>query len=101
MKNLATIGLTFLLSMPFAYADKITDPQQINSLVKGKTTAEDVIKTFGKPEHEDHNPDGRFVYLYPFSLQGKTASEPPLEGKITFLFSSDGKLAGLKMYKTS
>jgi hypothetical protein len=58
-----------------------------NTFVEGKSTAEDVKAALGKPDHENHNPDGRFVYLY---------SSP--NGMITYLFDSKGVLIRIRGY---
>jgi len=85
-------------SVPLS-ADVITEVNKINSLEKGKTTSDEVIKLFGKPYHEDNNPDGRFVYLYKCSLPPKSPEDKPFNATIAFLFSPEKKLVKLQMYK--
>ena len=53
----------------------------------------------GAPAHEDHNPDGRFVYIYEFKLPVKDdPSKPPASGKIALLFGPDHKLIRRNVY---
>ena len=60
----------------------------VSPFVEGKSTAEDVKTALGKPEHENHNPDGRFFYGY---------SSP--NGMVTYLFDSKGVLIRIRGYK--
>lgn len=43
----------------------------------------------GQPEHEDHNPDGRYVYIY----------RPDVHTIMSFLFDAKGKLIRTRGYR--
>lgn len=55
----------------------------------GITTSEQVLRCMGKPQHENYNPDGRFVYLY----------ESKQNLILTYLFSPDKKLLKIVGYE--
>lgn len=55
----------------------------------GETTSYHVISCMGKPQHEDYNPDGRFVYLY----------ESKQNVILTYLFGEDKKLIKIVGYE--
>ena len=101
MKHIAYLLFMPLLAASALRGEVITDASKVNSLEKGKTTSDEVVKLFGKPEHEDHNPDGRFVYLYKCSLPSKTQGAPPFNGMITFLFSKDKTFIKYQVYKSN
>jgi hypothetical protein len=78
----------------------ITSVEKLNALRPGHTTAESVKTDFGEPESEDRNPDGRFVFLYPFSLPNKVdPNSPPLRGVVSFLFGGDSRLIRMRLYE--
>lgn len=64
-------------------------PKNIAKFPTGETTSEDVLSCMGKPQHEDYNPDGRFVYLY----------ETPTKTVLTYLFGQDKKLIKIVGYE--
>lgn len=99
MKPLFLSLLAFFLFSQSALAEKIVDVEKINSLKKGESTSEFVLSQFGKPDYEDHNPDGRYIFQYPFSFAGKTADQAPLTGTAAFLFGPDSKLMAIRFYK--
>jgi len=67
-------------------------PTQISGYMAGQATAEFVKRCLGTPLSEDHNKDGRFVYLY-------NTNETPTAKIITsFLFDSGGKLIRTRPY---
>ncbi|MDP1632136.1 MAG: hypothetical protein Q8L66_12030 [Caulobacter sp.] len=67
-------------------------PDNVGDYIDSDATAPFVKKCLGAPTTENHNPDGRFVYLY--SLQGGKLT-------LTFLFASDGSMIRLRAYKTN
>jgi hypothetical protein len=60
------------------------------SFVEGKSTAAEIKAALGKPKHENHNPDGRFVYLY-------STKDGAI---IAYLFDKEGVLTRIRGYKT-
>ena len=66
-------------------------PSNIAKFPIGETTSEHVISCMGKPQHEDYNPDGRFVYLY--DTKGNTI--------LTYVFGEDKKLIKIVGYENS
>ena len=64
-------------------------PERLDGFTNGEATAEQIKGCLGQPHHEDHNPDGRFVYLY--NLKNKIT--------ITYLFESSGVLTRTNVYK--
>ena len=67
--------------------DGILDPAIVGTLKQGTTTSDEVKQKLGPPVHEDHNKDGRFVYLYD---PGKYYSG--------FLFDAKGVLTAIRVY---
>ena len=86
-----------------ATSDVITDAVKILLYPQpGKTTAAQAVATLGKPVHEDHNADGRFVYLYNYDLSDrKNPQRPHLKGMLALLFSATGTLERKLYYKTN
>jgi outer membrane protein assembly factor BamE (lipoprotein component of BamABCDE complex) len=68
-----------------------TCPSNIAKFPVGETTSDHVVSCMGKPQHEDYNPDGRFVYLY--ETEGNTI--------LTYLFGKDKKLIKIVGYENS
>jgi len=100
MKRLMMLVVMSLGVCNISFADTIEDVTKLNSLKQGATTSEDVIGTFGKPLRENHNPDGRFIYVYNCRLPDKDGpSNPPLVGEITFLFGPDHRFVRLSVYQ--
>jgi outer membrane protein assembly factor BamE (lipoprotein component of BamABCDE complex) len=66
-------------------------PNNIAKFPIGETTSDDVLSCMGKPQHEDYNPDGRFVYLY----------ETPQKIIFTYLFGTDKKLLKITGYENT
>lgn len=64
-------------------------PERLDGFEKGAATAEQIKACLGAPQHEDHNPDGRSVYLY--RLKNGIA--------ITYLFDSNGVYQQFRAYK--
>lgn len=64
-------------------------PKALGEYVAGESTSALVLRCVGKPHHEDHNPDGRFTYLYNLD-QSVT---------VVFLFDSQSKLIRYRGYK--
>lgn len=64
-------------------------PERLDGFINGEATADQIKGCLGNPHHEDHNPDGRFVYLY--TLKNKIT--------ITYLFESTGVLTRTNAYK--
>ncbi|HCT04657.1 MAG TPA: hypothetical protein DIW86_04750 [Pseudomonas sp.] len=64
-------------------------PKKIGDYKAGEATSEQIKGCLGAPVDENHNPDGRYVYLY------------EVENNITvgFLFDSSGKLMRTSGYK--
>ena len=65
-------------------------PKDYEPFVAGEATAEFVRSCMGKPIYEDHNPDGRFVYVY------KSKEDT---SRLTFLFDSSQKLLKVNGWK--
>lgn len=86
-------------AMASAWAGPIVDPNQIDALKPGETTVDTVTTNFGKPDQEDHSPDGRFVYLYSFDFSA-TPDAPAgmVRGKVALLFGPDGRFLGARFY---
>lgn len=68
---------------------EIPCPRAPGEYVAGESTSALVLRCLGKPHHEDHNPDGRFTYLYNLN-QSAT---------VVFLFDSQNKLIRHRGYK--
>lgn len=66
-------------------------PSNIAKFPVVETTSDHVVSCMGKPQHEDYNPDGRFVYLY--ETKGNTI--------LTYLFGKDKKLIKIVGYEKS
>lgn len=64
-------------------------PKKIGEYKVGEATADQIKSCLGAPVDENHNPDGRYVYLY------------EVENNITvgFLFDASGKLMRTSGYK--
>jgi hypothetical protein len=100
MKQLSAMLLLASTLCSMSWADTIEDASKISGLKAGATTSAEVQALFGKPVHEDHNPDGRFVYLYECRLAYKGApAKPPLVGKIAFLFAPDSRYVRFSLYQ--
>ena len=86
------------LSLPFLFvfasgcatapAPQAICPTTVAGYVAGEATSNLVKSCMGQPEHEDHNPDGRYVYLY----------RPDIHTIMSFLFDSKGKLIRTRGY---
>lgn len=57
--------------------------------VQGMATADQVKAKLGKPSYEDHNPDGRFIYMY----------DQPGSRVTAYLFDSGGHLIRIRAYQ--
>lgn len=68
-----------------------TCPSNIAKFPVGETTSDHVVSCMGEPQHENYNPDGRFIYMY------------EVKGNITlnYLFGKDKKLIKIVGYKNS
>ena len=66
-------------------------PERLDGFVNGDATAKAIVTCIGKPASEDHNPDGRFVYLY--KLKDNIT--------ITYLFDTNETLVRTNVYKTT
>jgi hypothetical protein len=64
-------------------------PKFVTDYVVGEATSDFVRSCMGQPVSEDHNPDGRYVYLYDLAPHVKVA----------FLFDSSGKLIRRQGYQ--
>ena len=83
-----------------AFAGTLTDPDKLNRLKPGKTTAPQTVELLGKPNQENRSPDGRFSYMYEFKLPNRAdPSQPPLQGVAALMFSAKGVFEGLQMFK--
>jgi hypothetical protein len=65
-----------------------TDDESLPPFVNGTTTAKEVKKQLGRPMNENHNPDGRFVYMY----QTRDGA------MVAFLFDDKGVLIRVRGY---
>lgn len=102
MKTVSGIlGLSLLVVSSVAFAQLLngsspvanvpsqtTCPKTINGYKAGKANAAFVKKCLGKPDYEDHNPDGRFVYEYDVPKGDMTA----------FLFDPNSMLVRVRVY---
>lgn len=64
-------------------------PENVAQFPIGETSSEDVVSCMGKPNHEDYNPDGRFVYFYDSNKNAVLA----------YLFGKDKKLRQVMGYE--
>jgi outer membrane protein assembly factor BamE (lipoprotein component of BamABCDE complex) len=71
------------------------DPDSLSSLKKGQSSEQVKAALGSSPLSEDHNPDGRFVYVYEYL----SAKDPADKGYVTLLFGKDKKLLKLEAYK--
>lgn len=85
IKHSAFFHLILTLCITTNTSSVFAEPARCSSLidgyVKGSSTAQFVQSCLGEPNHKDHNPDGRFVYLYRFD-----------DLVTTFLFDDSGVL---------
>ena len=63
-------------------------PTKLGEYVAGEATSDFVKHCMGEPGFENHNPDGRFVYIYDLDADTKAA----------FLFNLSGKLIRIRGY---
>lgn len=89
------IASLLFLALPIVVFGAI-DPDTLSKLKKGQTSQQ-VKDTLGSPTSEDHNPDGRFVYVYEY----QSAKDPTEKGYATLLFGKDKRLQQLQAYKTT
>ena len=75
------------------------DFQSLSTVKEGTTTAQDIQKQYGAPDHEDHNPDGRYVYLYKVASPPPDIAGPTGEATASFLFGKDDKLIRMRFFK--
>lgn len=76
-------------SKPSSSPTKFACPERLDGFENGKATAEQIKGCLGPPHYGDHNPDGRFVYLYNLK-NGIT---------VTYLFDAGGVLTRMSVYK--
>ena len=94
------LGLILAAVSISVFAQTVTDVAEVNSLHRGQTTAAEAMAALGAPVHEDHNPDGRFIYLYKFDLPNvKQPQSPHIHGLFALLFSAGGTFQGLRVYE--
>lgn len=63
-------------------------PTTYNGFKEGEATSADVKACLGDPINEDHNKDGRYVYVY----------SPSDNRMFTYLFDPHGKLVAFRAY---
>lgn len=61
------------------------------AIMEGQTTADQIKSKLGKPSYEDHNPDGRFIYMY----------DQPNNQVVAYLFDAKGVLIRIRAYQRS
>lgn len=94
------LGLILAAVSISVFAQTVTDVAKVNSLHRGQTTASEATAALGTPVHEDHNPDGRFIYLYKFDLpNAKQPQSPHIHGLFALLFNAGGIFQGLRVYE--
>jgi outer membrane protein assembly factor BamE (lipoprotein component of BamABCDE complex) len=94
------LGLVFAVLSASASAGTITDVSKVNSIHREQTSAAQVKAILGEPVHEDHNPDGRFIYMYNFDLPNvKSPQAPHVKGLMAFLFNANGTFQVLRVYQ--
>jgi hypothetical protein len=95
------LGLSLLMATSAAFAQSQASsagfnftasaapcPKTVDGYAAGQTYASAVKRCLGDPAHEDHNPDGHFVYIYNLP-----------EGQMTaFLFDSTSMLVRTRSY---
>jgi hypothetical protein len=64
-------------------------PDTVGGYKPGETNSAEVQHCMGDPVHEDHNPDGRYIYMY--QLKDGTI--------LAFLFDSSDKLIRVSGYE--
>jgi hypothetical protein len=62
-----------------------TCPKEVTDFQGTDATAKLVEKCLGRPYHTNQNPDGRFIYMYMYVVNGRTFY-------FSFLFDKDGVL---------
>lgn len=98
MRSLA-LAAVLVFAAP-AFAGQLTDAGKLNQLKPGKTTAPQAVALLGKPNQENRSPDGRFSYMYEFSLPNKAdPSQPNAQGVAALLFSKQGVFEQVQMFK--
>jgi len=91
VKYSATVLVLGILNVGWAGASTVSStacPSILSEYKEGETTATEVKRCLGDPVHEDHNSDGRFVYVY----------SPDEKTMATFLFDSSEKLIRIRSY---
>ena len=91
--------LALLLANPI-FAATITDPSAFSAFKEGATTSQEVKAALGAAVHEDHNPDGRYVYLYDFDFPAD-GDKPAMKGMASFLFSKEDTIIRIRFYKST
>lgn len=90
---------SLLFAVP-AFAGTLTDVSKLNQLKPGTTSADQTVKSLGKPNQENRSPDGRFAYMYEFNLPNKAdPSKPGMQGVAALMYSKEGVLQGVQMFK--
>lgn len=83
------LPFVFLSGCATAAAPKATCPTTVAGYAAGETTSDFIKSCMGQPEHENHNPDGRYVYIY----------RPDVHTIMSFLFDAKGKLIRTRGYR--
>ncbi len=92
-------ALALMAALP-AFAATLTDASKLNQLKPGKTSADQTVKTLGKPNQENRSPDGRFAYMYEFKLANKAdPSKPAVQGVAALMYSKEGVLQDVQMFR--
>ena len=86
--------LSYMAFLFSTLAVSAVNPEALGKLKKGESS-DHVRELFGSPTSEDHNPDGRFVYVYEYESL-KDSSD---KGFVTLLFGKDRKLLKLEAFK--
>jgi outer membrane protein assembly factor BamE (lipoprotein component of BamABCDE complex) len=71
---------------------------KLNTFKAGQTTKAQVLSSLGAPKAEDHNPDGRSVLLYDYSVPLTEKNKNISEMVVTFLFDSQDVLVRAQLY---
>ena len=93
----AFLGIALLLANPLLAAT-ITERSAFSDFKEGKTTSQQVKTALGDAVHEDHNPDGRYVYLYQFDFPAD-GDKPAMKGFASFLFSKENTIIRIRFYE--
>jgi hypothetical protein len=92
------IGVMACLTIAGAAMAADLPADKINGFKTGVTTRAEVLASLGKPEKEDHNPDGRSVALYIYTVPLTEKNKTVREMAVDFLFDAHDVLLDAKFF---